>query len=47
MVWANKFSDLEVPQIDQEGKLTGEYQYVDINLWVCRFCGYVKAEAGE
>ena len=45
MVWVNKYLDLDVPKIDQQGKLIGGYSHVDINLWVCRFCGYVKASA--
>jgi hypothetical protein len=39
-VWVNKYSDLEVLIIGKD-----EVEYVDVNLYRCRHCGEVKAEA--
>jgi len=45
MVWVQKYSDLDVPQVDQQGKPTGEVEYVDVDFYRCKFCGTVRAEA--
>ena len=45
MVWVNKYSDLDAPAVDLQGKPNGDYFYVDVNLYVCKVCGKVKAVA--
>jgi hypothetical protein len=39
-VWVNKYSDLQY----EDPKTKGDY-YVDINIFVCKDCGKVKANA--
>ena len=39
-VWANKVSDIYVPAWG----VLDQYQYVDVQFWVCETCKKVKAE---
>lgn len=45
LVWVNKYSDLDVPMVDNQGKPNGEYANVDVNFYVCKVCNAVKAIA--
>jgi hypothetical protein len=40
MVWVEKHSDLTVPTADGL-----DIEYVDINFFRCKVCGYVRADA--
>ena len=45
MIWVNKYSDLDVPEVNQDGTVTNEIEWVDVNFYRCKLCGFVRADA--
>lgn len=45
MVWVAKATDLDVPELDEDGAPTNEVEHFDVNFYRCKLCGYVRADA--
>lgn len=45
MVWVQKYSDLEVPELGDDGVPTNEIEYVDVNFYRCSLCGLIHVDS--